>query len=299
MTSGATTQGPGELEPPFSVLVPAEQTCPFVFCSPHSGRIYPADLIAAARLDRHALRRSEDCYVDEMFAGVVGLGAPLISAHFPRAYLDVNREPYELDPALFAEPLPDYANPHSSRVSGGLGTIARVVADNEEIYRSPLPLEVGLTRIETLYKPFHRALAGLIEETQAAFGVAHLIDCHSMPSTSVGLHGGVRPDFVLGDRFGMSCDARLTRRVRDLLAGRGYEVVLNRPYAGGYITEHYGAPRHGRHALQIEINRGLYLNERTLERTEGFAPLVAALSQVLQELLGSFGESSRARLAAE
>jgi N-formylglutamate amidohydrolase len=273
-----------ELSPPLQVLAPAEQSAPFVFCSPHSGRIYPRRFLAQSRLDPHALRKSEDGYVDELFAGVADLGAPLIAARFPRAYLDVNREPYELDPELFDAPLPDFANTQSVRVVGGLGTIARIVADGEEIYSRRLTLEEAMARVETLYKPFHEALAGLIEQTRRRFGYAILIDCHSMPSASISQTGRPRPEFVLGDRFGASCDTRLTRLLKEALARLGYDVQLNRPYAGGYITEHYGRPRQGVHALQLEINRGLYLDESAITPSRGFADLKKDLMLVAERL---------------
>ncbi len=277
-----------ELTPAFSILAPRIQEAAAVFCSPHSGRIYPASFLAAARLDPHTLRKSEDCYVDELFAGVRDLGVPLIAARFPRAYLDVNREPYELDPELFSEPMPPYANTQSVRVVGGLGTIARIVADGEEIYRDRLALAEALARIDRLYKPFHSALSGLLSTTWRQFGMAVLIDCHSMPSASIGQPHAARPDFVLGDRFGASCDSKLTRFLREVLVGLGYDVQLNRPYAGGYITEHYGRPHRGLHALQVEVNRSLYLDESSLARSAGFMrvkrDLMAAASRLLREL---------------
>jgi N-formylglutamate amidohydrolase len=266
-----------ELTPPFTLIEPPEQLAPVVFCSPHSGRIYPRAFLEASRLDPLTLRKSEDCYVDELFAPAVALGAPLIAARFPRAYLDVNREPYELDPELFHGRLPAFANTQSARVVGGLGTIARVVADTEEIYRERLPIGAAFERIERLYAPFHRALAGLLETTRKRFGTALLIDCHSMPSASMGQPAGGRPHFVLGDRFGASCDARLTRFIREVLQRAGYEVQVNRPYAGGFITEHYGSPGQRVHALQIEINRALYLNETTLSKNKRFDALVTTL----------------------
>jgi N-formylglutamate amidohydrolase len=266
-----------ELTPPYTLLEPAEQRAPVVFCSPHSGRVYPRAFLEASRLDPLTLRKSEDCYVDELFAPVVALGAPLLSARFPRAYLDVNREPYELDPELFQGRLPAFANTQSARVVGGLGTIARVVADTEEIYRERLPIGAAFERIERLYAPFHRALAEQLEATRKRFGTALLIDCHSMPSASMGQPAGGRPHFVLGDRFGASCDARLTRFIREVLQRAGYEVQVNRPYAGGFITEHYGSPGQRVHALQIEINRALYLNEATLSKNKHFDALVATL----------------------
>ena len=273
-----------ELTPGYTVVEPAEQTTPFVLCSPHSGRVYPRILLEAARLDAHSLRKSEDCFVDELFAGAQALGAPMIAARFPRAYLDVNREPYELDPELFGTDLPSFANPQSMRVAGGLGTIARIVADGEEIYRTPPKLAAALERIEQLYRPFHAALAGLLERTQARFGTAILVDCHSMPSAAMASSGGARPDFVIGDRFGASCEQRLTRLVRDQLGRLGYNVLLNRPYAGGFITEHYGRPAQSVHALQIEINRALYLNESKLVPTLGFARLQRDLTTMCQRL---------------
>ncbi|MEQ1673088.1 MAG: N-formylglutamate amidohydrolase, partial [Hyphomicrobium sp.] len=227
---------PNAFFPSFEVLRPAEQTAPFVFSSPHSGRIYPPEFLALSRLDPQTLRKSEDCYVDRLFSPVASLGAPVLSARFPRAYLDLNREPYELDPQLFDEPLPEHANTQSIRVAGGLGTVARIVADGEEIYRQPLSLRAALARIDQLYFPFHAQLARLIEETAQRFGYAILIDCHSMPSSAMSTAGAQRPDFVIGDRFGASADPRLSQLVRDALHDLGYDVQMNRPYAGGYIT---------------------------------------------------------------
>ena len=288
-----------ELDPPFVLVVPKVQTAPFVFCSPHSGRVYTERFLAQSRLDAHALRKSEDCYVDELLAGVAGLGAPLIAARFPRAYVDVNREPYELDPDLFDGQLPPFANTQSVRVVGGLGTIASIVADAEEIYRARLPVGVALERIDRLYKPFHSALAGLLDETRRRFGFAVLIDCHSMPSSPVGQPASTRPDFVLGDRFGASCDGKLTRLLKETLAVGGREVHVNRPYAGGFITEHYGRPGRGFHALQVEINRALYLNEATFERTAGFAPLRSLLSRAFARVVGELPIAIGGRAAAE
>jgi N-formylglutamate amidohydrolase len=288
-----------EFTPPFTVLAPAEQTAPFVVCSPHSGRVYPPLFLQQSRLDPLTLRKSEDCYVDELFAHVAGLGAPLIAAHFPRAFLDVNREPYELDPELFSDPLPDFANSQSVRVAGGLGTIARIVADGEEIYKSRLTLTAALERIEQLYTPFHATLGDLLEKTRRRFGYAILLDCHSMPSASMTQTPGARPDFVLGDRFGASCDGKLTRFVKDALTRLGYAAQTNRPYAGGFITEHYGRPTRGIHALQIEINRGLYLDESTLAVTPGFQRLQRGLASVSTRLFAEFPALVERRAAAE
>lgn len=288
-----------DFSPPFRVHGPERQSAPFVLCSPHSGRVYPAHFLAQSRLDPLTLRKSEDSYVDALFQHVSRIGAPLIAAEFPRAYLDLNREAYELDPELFAEPLPDYANTQSVRVVGGLGTIARIVADGEEIYHKPLQLAAAIERIEHLYKPFHAALGGLVAETRQRFGYAILIDCHSMPSASSVVGGAQRPDFVLGDRFGASCDSRLTRFMRDVLTGLGYDVQLNRPYAGGFITEHYGRPSQQVHALQIEINRGLYLDETTMMPTAGFVELERHLAILTTRLFKSIPAMFERRLAAE
>lgn len=288
-----------ELTPPFDVREPEMQAAPFVFCSPHSGRIYPSTLVGASRLELHHLRKSEDCLVDELFEGVVGEGAPLIKANFARAYVDVNREPFELDPELFGSRLPPYANSQSMRVAGGLGTIARIVADGEEIYREPPSIEAALVRIEDLYVPFHEALHQLIERTRRRYGIAFLVDCHSMPSAAMSQAGTVRPDFVLGDRFGASCDPRMTRLARDTLAGLGYQTLLNRPYAGGYITEHYGQPALGIHALQIEINRAIYVDERSLEPKARFARLQADLLTMCRRLFRELPGRMPLRAAAE
>ncbi len=290
---------PPELLPPHLVTLPEPQAAPFVLCSPHSGRIYPEAFLQLSRLSPHSLRKSEDCFVDELFQPIAAEGIPMISARFPRAFLDVNREPYELDPELFAEPLPDFANTQSVRVAGGLGTIARIVADGEEIYRGKLQLAAGLERVAQLYIPFHAALAELIEMTRHRFGYAILIDCHSMPSASMAPAGGPRPDIVLGDRFGASADCKITRFLKDLLTALGYEVQMNRPYAGGYITEHYGRPARDVHAVQIEINRGLYLNELTLRPTTDFAELQRDLKGLAAPLFNELPALFERRAAAE
>ncbi len=265
----------------FEVLEPARQAIPFLFNSPHSGRRYPTAFLAASRLSERAIRGSEDTLVDELFLPAVEHGAPLLRAHFPRAWLDVNREPYELDPRMFAGPLPSYANVRSARVTGGLGTIARIVSDSEEIYARPLQVEEGLGRIEAVYMPYHETLRRLLTRTFAAFGCAVLVDCHSMPSAIRGTATRGRPDFVLGDRFGASCAGELTDCAEALLARRGYDVSRNKPYAGGFITEHYGRPQRGLHALQVEVNRGLYLNEQTLQKKPGFDRVRADLEAVV------------------
>jgi N-formylglutamate amidohydrolase len=237
--------------------------------------------------------------VDRLFAPVVKLGAPLMSAVYPRAYLDVNREPYELDPKMFAGRLPAYANVRSLRVAGGLGTIPRVVSDAANIYKGPLPVEAGLARIERIYRPYHDTLRRLLAQTHVHFGVAILIDCHSMPSNIRGGPARVRPDFVLGDRFGGSCMPELTDCCAATLQRLGYTVCRNKPYAGGFITEHYGRPSRGLHALQIEVNRGLYMDEYRLEPHRGFERLSSDLAALAGSLLALVDTTEGAREAAE
>jgi N-formylglutamate amidohydrolase len=276
--------------PAFEVIAPTEQRLPVVFNSPHSGRCYPASFLAASRLDENAIRRSEDSFVDELFLPAVSLGAPLLRANFPRAWLDVNREPYELDPKMFAGNLPIYANVRSVRVAGGLGTIARIVAESEEIYAEPLHVDEGLARIDAIYKPYHLALRELLLAAHATFGVAVLIDCHSMPSTVRGAAGRLRPEIVIGDRYGTSCSNELTDFAAQILSRLGYCVSRNKPYAGVFITEHYGQPSRRVHALQIEVNRCLYMDERTLAKTAGFARLLGDLTGFVGELARAFDQ---------
>lgn len=273
-------------EPPIDILAPREQHFPIVLASPHSGADYPADLLAASRLDTHALRRSEDSFVDAIFAGGPEIGVPLLRARFARAYLDPNREPFELDPAMFDDPLPDYVNTRSPRVQVGLGTIARVVATGEDIYAGRLRFADALLRIDRLYRPYHRALHQLLEATRSRFGYYLLIDCHSMPSSSsLRERGGrQRVDFVLGDCHGTACHPVIIETAHRLIAAKGYTVARNTPYAGGFTTCHYGRPREGAHTLQIEINRGLYMDERTIQRKPFFGQLAADMRDLVRVL---------------
>jgi N-formylglutamate amidohydrolase len=275
-------------KPAFEVIAPEAGRLPAVLNSPHSGACYPEAFLASSRLDRRAIRRSEDTFVDELAEAAAALGAPLLKANFPRAWLDVNREPYELDPKMFAGALPTYANVRSVRVAGGLGTIARIVSESEEIYARPLPVQEALARIDHVYKPYHRTLRQLVLGARARFGVAVLVDCHSMPSTVRGASSRPRPDIVIGDRYGTSCSAELTAFLTAGLGGLGYSISRNKPYAGGFITEHYGQPARGLHAVQLEFNRHLYMNERTLEKTDGFDRLRADLARLAASLAEAF-----------
>jgi len=271
--------------PPILVQRPVRQTAPVIFASPHSGRTYPADFLAAARLDALALRRSEDSFVDELFAATPSQGAPLLTATFPRAFCDPNREPWELDPAMFADQLPAWVNTTSARVGAGLGTLARIVASGETIYRTKLPFAEAERRVRQYWQPFHATLQALIGGTKAMFGYCLLIDCHSMPSHGSVGRPGVKPaDFVLGDAHGTACSPRVTRLAEQVLTGLGYTVRRNEPYAGGYITRHYGRPRERVHALQIEIARELYMDEARIERLPHFERVqehMAALAEAI------------------
>lgn len=286
---------------PYTLSQPALQRVPFIFDSPHSGRTYPDDFLGATRLGRRAIRKSEDFLVDELFASAVPCGAPLLAANFPRAYLDVNREPYELDPKMFESPLPPFANTRSVRVAGGLGTIPRIVSESEEIYVARLNVADAIARIEALYRPYHAALRHLLASTHVHFGHAVLVDCHSMPSSREGAIARNRPDFVIGDRYGTSCAQQVTWAACEFLSEMGYLVEINKPYAGGFITEHYGRPDNGIHAIQIEINRGLYMNETTLEKTPGFAALAENIARFIQRFVSipDAGLAGSQPLAAE
>jgi N-formylglutamate amidohydrolase len=285
-----------EFDPPFEILEPVELRGPVVFNSPHSGSVYPRAFLAAVRLDLAVLRRSEDCFVDELLVGVVPRGNPLMRAHFPRCFVDVNREPYELDPRMFDGKLPPFANTRSMRVAGGLGTLARVVADAQEIYDQRLPVDEALQRIEFLYKPYHRALRKLMTRIHHDFGTAVLVDCHSMPSAAGPKDDRPRADIVIGDRYGTSCFSIIADTIEEALREQGYSVSRNKPYAGGFITEHYGNPAAGLHTVQLEINRALYMDERRLERSNAFATVARHLEEVsdrindtvLQELHTSY-----------
>lgn len=273
----------------FTVHAPAEQRVPLVFASPHSGRDYPASFLAQSRLDPVALRRSEDSFVDELFLCAPRHGAPLIAANFPRAFCDPNREPYELDPAMFAGPLPVQANTRSPRVAAGLGTIARLVAVGAEIYRGKLSVAEAEERIDRYYRPYHARLGRMVAETRARFGRSVLIDCHSMPSIGgrAEREAGVsRVDVVLGDCYGAACAPAIMAEVENGFRRLGYRVTRNSPYAGGFTTRHYGQPRAGSHALQIEVNRGLYMEERMHVKTDGFAALARDIEQVVTALCG-------------
>ncbi|MBL8672302.1 MAG: N-formylglutamate amidohydrolase [Alphaproteobacteria bacterium] len=296
---GAPGAPPAELAGVYDILSPRLQDIPLVCASPHSGCDYSIAFRAQAQLDSLALRRSEDCYVDRIFAGAPTTGAPLLRALFPRAFVDANREPFELDPDMFEEALPAFVNRDSPRAAAGLGTVPRVVASGAAIYGGKLRFADAEARVAAYYRPYHAALRRLVDATRGRFGLAVVLDCHSMPSAGAPTARITRSiigpapavDVVLGDCHGASCAPELTDAAESLLRAMGYSVARNNPYAGGYTTRHYGAPEAGVHALQVEINRALYMDEATLEPAASLSllglhmtRLVAALGDVATDL---------------
>lgn len=276
-----------DVEEPFQLALPDVQTAPVVVASPHSGSRYPSDLIDASKLAPAALRRSEDAHVDVLFEGAVRSGAPLLSALFPRAYVDVNREPYELDPAMFDTPLPPYALTRSPRVAAGLGSIPKIVAAGMDIYHRRLSFAEAAARLDACYRPYHRQLGKLIQGTREEFGACLLVDAHSMPSAGLACRddSNFGPiDIVLGDNHGRAASPDLLDAAHTVLTNLGYAVAINDPYPGGYVTKAYGAPKARVHALQVELNRAMYMDEVTLERTWYFETLATHIDGLIEYL---------------
>jgi N-formylglutamate deformylase len=267
----------------FDIVRPVQCDAPLVFASPHSGRDYSAEFLAATRLSPLKLRRSEDSFLDEIVAGTPGQGATTIAARFPRSFCDANREAWELDPGMFSDPLPGWVNTTSPRVRAGLGTIARVVGGGETIYAEKLAFAEAERRVRCFWQPYHDALSGLLEKMLTSAGRCLLVDCHSMPAHAC---EGRRPlpDVVLGDAFGSACAPAVTQFVDRFFTGRGYQVRRNDPYAGGFITRHYGRPQRHLHAIQVEFARSLYMNEETLERRPGLATLASDMTHLAAAL---------------
>jgi N-formylglutamate amidohydrolase len=273
----------------FVLKRPVRQAGPMIFASPHSGRDYPADFLASAVLDRQAIRSSEDAFVDHLFDTAPRLGAPLLAARVPRAFIDLNRAADELDPAVIEG---IQRVPHNPRVSSGLGVIPRVVAGGRAIYRGKLTLAEAEQRIGRFWHPYHEALAGLIDETRAAFGSAVLIDCHSMPHEAIEAHsrpGQPRPEVVLGDRYGVAAGQAVMDRVQAAFEASGLRVVRNAPFAGAYVAQAYGRPTRGVHVVQVEIDRALYMNEARVEPLPGFAAFRDLVAGVVAELIRPSG----------
>ena len=287
----------------FDCRLPARQTMPVVVASPHSGSTYPAEFLAQAAVSLAALRRAEDAFVDELFSAAPSLGMPLLAARFPRSYVDANREPYELDPAMFEGPLPRPLNHRTTRVAAGLGMIPRLAASGEAIYRGRVPAETIERRLEACWRPYHTSLSTLVEQTYSLFGGALLIDAHSMPSSVSGMASREREariDIVLGDNHGEACAPELVDCAQEWFTARGLIVLRNHPYAGGFTTQRYGRPQLGRHALQIEINRALYMDEGRHERLAVAGVVERLMAGLLEEIGGRALETILPRpLAAE
>lgn len=280
----------------YDLTRPLRRTTAVVFSSPHSGRVYPRDMMDRTMLSPTQIRSSEDAYVDELFASAPLNGAPLLTAQVPRAYLDLNRAAEELDPALIHDVSRPLRNP---RVSSGLGVIPRVVGGGRAIYRGKMPLSEAQTRITRYWHPYHAALQTLLDESQVLFGHAILIDCHSMPREAVATGpAGTRPDVVLGDKFGASAAEPVVAQIEAAFQAEGFRVTRNLPFAGAYIAQHYGRPSMGQHAVQIEIDRSLYLDEASQEKSSGFLPLRDRLSRVIARLV-TVTPARRTDLAAE
>jgi N-formylglutamate amidohydrolase len=267
------------------VSAPTARTTPYIFASPHSGRDYPPSFLDACEPPLRILRRSEDAYVDRLVGGAAEQGCAYIAARFPRVYVDPNRAPDELDPGMFKDVPSGVLGPPSARAAAGLGVISRLAADGRALYSGPLAYDDARARIEACYRPYHQRLKAEIAAARALFGEAMIIDCHSMPSASA--RGA---DIVLGDRYGAACSRALVARAEAHFRDLGFAVVRNRPYAGGYTTEHYGRPATGVQALQIEINRGLYLDEAEVRPSKGFEAMRRAFedwtSRMVAEVRG-------------
>jgi N-formylglutamate amidohydrolase len=275
----------------FDCRLPACHTLPVVVASPHSGDLYPADFLNLAAVPLAALRRAEDAFVDELFEAAPALGMPLLAARFPRSYVDANREPYELDPGMFEGPLPRPLNHRTTRVAAGLGMIPRVAASGEAIYRGRVPANEIEYRLKTCWRPYHTMLSRLIEQTYSQFGAVLLIDAHSMPSSASGIglrERDQRVDIVLGDNHGEACAPVLVDFAERWLVAQGLRVLRNQPYAGGFTTQRYGRPALGRHALQIEINRALYMDEARHEKL----PTAGVMQRLMTGLLDEIGRQA-------
>ncbi len=281
----------------YDLRLPLKVTNPVVFSSPHSGRDYPKDFVKRSVLSKTHLRSSEDAFVEELFASVNAFGSPLLAALAPRAYVDVNRNADELDPSIIEGAKAAYNNP---RVASGLGVIPRVVSDRRQIQSGKMSMADALHRIETCYLPYHEILTELLAQAKMKFGMAVLLDCHSMPSDalqSTMAPGGARPDIILGNRFGASTRQDVFDVVEGALKDQGFVVGRNTPFAGGYITQKYGVPAKNQHTIQIEINRGLYMNEKRVRKSRDFENVQTALRNASRTVCDSFGQNIS--LAAE
>ncbi len=271
---------------PYSLTLPRQRSTSVVFASPHSGRDYAPAFLARSVLDARAIRSSEDAFVDQLLAAAPDCGAPLLAATAPRAFIDLNRAPDELDPALIDGLR---AGGHNPRVASGLGVIPRVVAGARAIYSGKIPLAEAEARIATYWRPYHDRLRGLMAESVVQFGEAILVDVHSMPHEAIEAMTGLRtrrPEIVLGDRFGASASGEVVDRIEAAFVAQGLRVARNAPFAGAFIAQTYGRPSVRRHAVQIEIDRALYMNEQTIRPNGNFTGFQRLMSQIIADIVG-------------
>jgi N-formylglutamate deformylase len=281
---------------PFILYEPAQLTSSIVFATPHSGRNYSQDFLDRIILDAHAIRASEDAFVDQLFLPVTAVGAPLLAALVPRAFVDLNRSCEELDPALIEDVR---STGSSARVTSGLGVVPRVVGVGRSIYHGKISMVEAQARLQDVWYPYHQRLQVLLDVTRTKFGHVVLIDCHSMPheAANPGLRSKTSPEIVVGDRFGAAADLKVTDCVQAAFTDAGFRVSRNMPFAGAYISQHYGKPKRGQHVIQIEIDRSLYLDEASIEPLPSFADFQTRLHTVIEKIVAL--EAGRGRIAAE
>lgn len=283
---------------PFTLTQPRAQTTCVIFASPHSGRDYPLAFLRESVLDERGVRSSEDAFVDLLFSSAPAMGAPLLAATAPRAFVDLNRGREELDPAMI-EGVP--RGGHNPRVSSGLGVIPRVVSNGRVIRSGKISRAEAERRLSQVWTPYHAQLHRLMDDTRARFGRAILIDCHSMPREaldSVKRAGGKRPEVVLGDRFGVAAGTDVMDRVEAAFSAHGFRVERNAPFAGAYITQTYGRPSRGRHAIQVEIDRSLYMDEARIRPSREFDSFRHVLNHVIADIV-AIGRVDEVPVAAE
>lgn len=292
VTPESNTLGSDSAEPPaFLAKAPAGVRNPFVFAAPHSGRHYPKRFHDLSKLNAQQLRLSEDAFVDDLFEGVTTFGSAQLVATYARSFLDLNRDANELEPDMFAGDIGDYEVDLNNRVKAGLGVVPRIIGEGMPIYDGPIPLREAFRRLDEIYTPYHEALKKLLMARHKEFGTTVLVDCHSMPSgPELGRKSQTQPDIVLGDCWGTSCARDVTSIVERLFLDAGFKVRRNVPYAGGYATRHYGAPAQDCHALQIEINRSLYMDEKKVEKLAHFGEVQQRIAGICSDMVQSFDD---------
>ena len=272
------------VKPSFKLDLPQKRTTSVIFASPHSGRNYPRSFLRKSVLDAQAIRSSEDAFVDLLFADVPNFGAPFLCAQMPRAFVDLNRNSDELDPALIDGVRLAGYNP---RVTSGLGVIPRVVSNGRAIYQGKISKMDAEMRLCNHWHPYHTMLKDLISESHALFGEAILVDCHSMPHEalhSVSRAGKPRADIVLGDRFGTAANREIVDRIEASFVSAGLKVVRNAPFAGAFTAQYYGRPANGQHVVQIEMDRSLYMNEQRITPNDNFQSFQALIGSVARDI---------------